>query len=165
MEQAIDTPAEGDEATEAAPKGGRKWLWITLVIALLGAGGGAWWWFQVRPNAEPAVVELAPPVYLALEPPFVVNFEAQEAVRFLQVSVQLMTRDPATAEAIKTHDPVIRNDLLMLLSNHTYEQVSTREGKEALRAACLEAVRAVVKRERGDPASVESLYFTSFVMQ
>ena len=106
----------------------------------------------------------APPVYVQFDPPFVVNFEAKGLMRFLQVSVQVMTRDPHTAELVKMHDPKLRNDLLMLLSSQTYETISTREGKEQLRAEALAAVTKVVVAEGGE-ADVEELYFTSFVMQ
>ena len=58
-------------------------------------------------------------------------------MRFLQVSVEVMTRDAATADMIKQHDPMLRNDLLMLLGSQTYETISTREGKEKLRDEAL----------------------------
>jgi flagellar FliL protein len=76
-----------------------------------------------------------------------------------------MTRDPATADKIKENDPIIRNDLLLLFGNQTYDSISTREGKEKLRAEAKEAVAKVIGAEGGDPKKVEDLYFTSFVMQ
>jgi flagellar FliL protein len=100
-----------------------------------------------------------------LDPPFVVNFEAESMVRFLQVTVSVMTRDPHTEEIIKKNDPRIRNDLLMLLSNQHYNDISTREGKEKLRSAALDAVRVDVKGAGGEGAKVEDLFFTAFVMQ
>jgi len=107
----------------------------------------------------------APAIYIKLDPAFVSNFEARGSMRFLQVSVEVMTRDVVTADLLKQHDPMVRNDLLMLFGNQTYETISTHEGKEQLRAAALEAVRKVVKAESGDSKQVEQLYFTSFVMQ
>ena len=86
-------------------------------------------------------------------------------VRFLQVTVSVMTRDPHEEELLKKNDPRIRNDLLMLLSNQHYNDISTREGKEKLRVASLEAVRTVVKSAGGEGEKIEDLYFTAFVMQ
>jgi flagellar protein FliL len=106
-----------------------------------------------------------PPLFLALDPPFVVNFDAEQAVRFLQIAVQVETRDPATIELLKTNDPVVRNDLLLLFANQKYAQLSTREGKEALRNQALESVRKVLSRAGGQPERLEAVYFTSFVMQ
>lgn len=159
------------EATEAPAKKRRLPLIIAIVVAVLAAGGGAAWWFLGRGAAHEgdegaqAAAPLAEPIYVALDPPFVVNFEAGGQVRFLQVAAQAMTRDPAVAELVKRHDPMVRNAMLLLLAGQSYESVATREGKEALRHRALEEVRAVVKAQGGDGAKVEDLYFTSFVMQ
>jgi flagellar protein FliL len=157
----------------AAAGGKSKKLILIAAIAVLVLGGGAGAFFFLgtsepaegaEKQAEEAEPKL-PPQYVALEPPFVVNFEADSAVRFLQVSVQLMSRDQHTIELLKTSDPVIRNDLLLLLGNQKYETISSREGKEALRTQSLETVRGIVKDGGGEPAKVEAVYFTSFVMQ
>ena len=58
----------------------------------------------------------------------------------------------------------IRDALIFLLSEQSYDALSTREGKDALRTAALEAIQNVMQQRYGAPA-VESLYFTSFVMQ
>jgi len=106
-----------------------------------------------------------PALYVSLEPPFVVNFVAGQPARFLQITSQIMTRDPATAQLLKDNDPLLRNDLLMLFATQTYEGISAAEGKENLRKQALDAVRNVVKSEGGSPEHVEAVYFTSIVMQ
>ena len=108
---------------------------------------------------------LAPPLYLALDPPFVVNFQADQLVRFLQVSVELMSRDQKTLDLLKSNDPVLRNDLLILLANQKYTVLATPDGKEKLRAEALAAIRKDLVQAGGDPKLVEAVYFTSFVMQ
>ena len=92
----------------------------------------------------------APAIYVEFDPPFVVNFEAKGVMRFLQVSIQVMTRDHDTSELIKLHDPKIRNNMLMLLGSQTYETISTREGKEELRKQALETVAKIVDDEGGE---------------
>ena len=169
---------EAADKTAAQPKArGRGRLLLIIVICtavvLLGAGVGAAWWLTTakhpaaaaasEPKAAPPPA--GPPLFLALDPPFVVNFDAEQAVRFLQVAVQLETRDPATIELLKTNDPIVRNDLLLLFANQRYAQLSTREGKEALRSEALEAVRRVLATAGGRPERLEAVYFTSFVMQ
>jgi len=104
-------------------------------------------------------------LYVALDPPFVVNFEGEQLVRFLQITVQVMTRDPATVEVLKANDPVVRNDLLMLFANQKYEVVAARAGKEKLRSDALAAIRHVLESSGGKADHVEQVYFTSFVMQ
>ena len=147
-----------------------SWLLLTIAaIVLLGLLGGAAWYLFVGSSAKKdhAATKVAalPPIYIALDPPFVVNFEAEQLVRFLQVTVQVMTRDPETAEQVKSNDPVVRNDLLLLLGNQNYQTISSRDGKEKLRLQALDTVRKVVKGAGGKPEKVEAVYFTSFVMQ
>lgn len=108
--------------------------------------------------------EVQPAVYLPIDPAFVVNFASQGKARFLQVTVEVMARDPAIVEAVKLHMPAIRNNLVLLFSAQTYDAVSTLEGKEALRDEALEVIQAILEEETGDPG-VEAVYFTSFVMQ
>lgn len=105
-----------------------------------------------------------PALYFAFDPPFVVNFDDAEQVRFLQLQVQVMARDAAVIEAVQRHDPMIRNSLLLLLNGRDYPSLMTRAGKEALRAECLKTVQELLRRETGK-AGVEDLYFTSFVVQ
>lgn len=171
-----DAPA-GDAA--AAPA--KSKLLLIIVCAMLAAGaaaGGVYFVLGNDSDAERAKAEeagedgkddkknvKAPAVYVKFDPPFVVNFENKGMMRFLQVSVEVMTRDPLTADLIKQHDPKLRNDLLMLLGNQTYETISTREGKERLRGESLKTVADVITAEGGKADSVEQLYFTSFVMQ
>jgi flagellar FliL protein len=111
--------------------------------------------------AEPKL----PAIYVEFEPPFVVNFDAKGVMRFLQVSIQVMTRDHEISEMIKQHDPKIRNNMLLLLGSQTYDTISTIEGKESLRKQALETIAKVVSDEGGESKKVEDLYFTSFVMQ
>ena len=93
------------------------------------------------------------------------NFDATQASRFLQVTVEIMTRDSSMAQMIKENDPAVRNDLLLLFGGQDATAIGSREGKEALRKETLETVRALIKAEGGNPDLVEAVYFTTFVMQ
>jgi flagellar protein FliL len=170
-------PPEATPAVAPEPPPSKSKLWIIILVsAVLVAGAtGAAVYFALGGEAKEEQAKSgkaakkappkAPALYVAFDPPFVANFEAKGMVRFLQVSVEVMTRDPATSDLVKQHDPMLRNELLLLLGNQTYDTISTREGKERLRGEALEAVRNVIKAEGGDGAKIEQLYFTSFVMQ
>lgn len=104
-------------------------------------------------------------IYVGFEPPFVVNFPADSPVKFLQLTVQIMTREAGVEHEIKANDPAIRDALLSLFGQQTADKLATTEGKEELRVKALEAVRGVIKGEGGEADKVEAVYFTSFVMQ
>lgn len=160
-------------AGAAPPAPAKSKMLIIVVCSLLAAGaagGGVFFMTQKKGDEHaaeaeaPAAVKL-PAIYSKFDPPFVVNFQNKGQMRFLQVSIEVMTRDPAAAEMIKQHDPKLRNDLLMLLGGQTFETLNSREGKEQLRQEALKAVSDVIAAEGGKAESVEQLYFTSFVMQ
>jgi flagellar protein FliL len=184
VSMAESTTADATESPAApARKKPKLIVMIAAAVLVLASAGGGVYWFTNQQDAESAEPEDAkdakkgakkaaklvkptgPAIYVAFDPPFVVNFEAQGITRFLQITAQVMTRDPETAELIKQHDPVIRNDLLLLFGNQPYETISTREGKEKLRGEALRAIAKVIAAEGGKGPYVEQLYFTSFVMQ
>lgn len=118
----------------------------------------------VADQGKPAEKKLGPPQYLPLDPALVVSFEDRGAVRFLQVTVEVMARDIEAIEAVNTHSPVIRNNLLMLMGGKTLTELTSREGKEQLRSDSLAEVQSILTKF-GSKASIEDLYFTSFVVQ
>jgi len=102
-------------------------------------------------------------LYYAIDPPLVVNFEDGSVVRFLQITMELMAHDPKAIESVQKNIPLIRNNLLLLMSNRNYQTMMSREGKEKLRTEALAEVRAVQKKEGGP--DIDDLLFTSFVVQ
>ena len=101
--------------------------------------------------------------YYAIDPPLVVNFEDGSAVRFLQITMALMAHDQKAIDSVQKNIPLIRNNLLLLMSNRNYQTLMSREGKEKLRQEALAEVRAVQKKEGG--ADIDDVLFTSFVVQ
>jgi flagellar protein FliL len=102
----------------------------------------------------------APPIYLPLDP-FVVNFVQNGALRYLQITLQLMSRSNETIELTKESIPEIRNSLILILSGHEYTELASREGKELIRAQVQEEVNRIIHDEEG----IESVFLTGFVMQ
>lgn len=173
----INPEAEGlEQRPEAATAGqgrgkGRLVIVLVLVLAVLGAGGwfarGALFGDESAAGTEPAGEQAGSrsnAQYLALDPPLVVNFAASGKLRYLQVSVEVMSRDGAAIEAVQRHTPAVRNALIALFSERDYEALLTRDGKEALRQEALEVIRQELAMLTGKP-QVEDVYFSSFVMQ
>lgn len=152
-----------------APRRSRKAVWLLVAIVLLGGAGGGWWAWHARATAAAAPKKPAAPTraraqYYPLEPSFVINLADTDAVRYLQVDVQLMTRDPATLAAMEQHAPALRNRLLLLFGQQTSQSLAERRGKERLQQQALAEVRAVLKGETAAD-KVEAVYFTSLVTQ
>jgi flagellar FliL protein len=103
-------------------------------------------------------------IYYPMTPSFVVNIGDSDASHFLQIEMQVRARNAAVTDALKLHDPQIRNALLMLLGTQTVAEVNSREGKEALQKKVLAEIQRILKAETGK-SGVDAVYFTSFVMQ
>lgn len=167
------SPSSEDAAAKPAGRakaGRRRWpLLVFAVVLLSAAGGGGWWWFQSRSVAAQAAEAAAAPArkparYHALEPSFVVNLADQDAVRYLQVDVQLVTRDDDTLAAFEAHAPALRNRLLLLFGQQSSAQLAQRSGKERLQEAARDEVRGLLRGE-GAANRVEAVIFTSLVTQ
>jgi flagellar FliL protein len=111
-------------------------------------------------EAEP----LAPALYTALDPPFIVSFDQEDGARYLQLTLQAMARDEKTIAAVKQHAPAIRNSVLFKLSGYELEVLSTQAGKEQLRHDLLGATNEILAKN-GSDHGIEELYFTSLVIQ
>ncbi|KAF1688335.1 flagellar basal body-associated FliL family protein [Pseudoxanthomonas taiwanensis] len=162
------------KATAPAQSGGglrSKLPTILSALALLVAAVSAAGWFissrkAPEPAAAPAAAGLpAQAQYMALEPPFVVNLAASEdGPHYLQVEIQLVTRDTNALANLERHAPAIRARLLMLLAQQSAADIADRAGKERLQKEALEEVQKLMRAETGNP-SAEDLLFTSFVTQ
>jgi flagellar FliL protein len=101
--------------------------------------------------------------YFAIDPPLVVNFEDGAAVRFLQITAEIMSKDPKAIDGIKANLPLVRNNLLLIMGNRDFQSLMTREGKEKLRNDALAEIRSIAKKE-GVPEP-DDVLFTQFVVQ
>ena len=152
----------------------KKVIIISVVLLLLVGGGAAAYVFLLKEEppaasveggegSAPPVVEEKDPIYFALRPEFVVNYEHKGSTRYLQLSMQIMAHEQSIIDKVEANMPAVRNTLIMLLSAKDFDVLATPEGKEALRAEVLGAVNETVKFP--GPDGVKEVYFTAFVMQ
>lgn len=180
------------------PKGNKMTtiLLIVLIVLVLIVGGiGAWLFLSsdssgdASSEADSEIKEekvLGPLTYLTLVPEFVVNFGPGSKVRYLQVDLQISTRDEKALQTVSTYRPVIRNDILVLLSGLTFDELKVRDGKEALQKQILDTINRVVSsvgqsaahaktedstgeaeavKQEQVKGPIENVFFTSFIMQ
>ena len=140
-----DEDQDGDDLEQAeSKKKGSKGKLIILIMAtllLLGGGAGAGLYFTgAFAPAEKVASEddedfeeeeeeetKGQAIYVDLHPAFTVNLQGKSKARFLQASVQVLTREPKVEEQIKQHSPMIRNKLVMLFSGKTSQDLRTVE--------------------------------------
>ncbi|MDH5546500.1 MAG: flagellar basal body-associated FliL family protein [Gammaproteobacteria bacterium] len=132
---------------------------VFFLVKSLGMGGSGGHAEPQGKNAE------GPAIYFPLDPAFVVNFKERGRTRFLQVEIQVMSRDPEALKELTNHAPIIRNNLLLLFSSQEAETLYTSEGKEKMRTAALSEINRLIEEETGKANALEALYFTSFVTQ
>ena len=154
-----------EQTAPTAKKSKNMLVMLVVAVIVVGAmGAGGWMMLKHDGGASSARAEQAPALYLQLDPAFVVNFQDDRALRFLQVGVNVMAHDPAALQATKDAEPVIRNALLMLFSAQDFTALSNVKGKQKLQADALTEIQRVLKEKIGRPG-IDAVYFTSFIMQ
>ena len=165
---------EGTGAATPPPANGKMKLILLIAGALLlvvSAVGATLWLMKDQlvgdaddePVAEAAPVVL-PVQYVIMKPEFVVSFQVGPRQRFLQLTLEIMTRQPAVVEALRLHDPLLRNEIIRIISEQDFNHLRTAEGRVELQQRLLEHIALLVKRESGADG-VEAVLFTNLVMQ
>lgn len=167
-----------DTGEETKAKGTLKRLIIMvgamLAVAALSVGatlfltGG----FDDTPEPQPlAEGEEAPPerptqrgLYLALNPDFVVSYEVNSRQRFLRVEMAVRARDQEVLDTLTRHMPRVRNNVIQVLSDRTFQDIRTDEGREELTSVLRGIMDEIVENELGR-MGVDAVLFTNFVLQ
>jgi flagellar FliL protein len=165
--------AEDKDIAEQAQRGGRKKLIIILaaVLVLLIAAAGAAYFLLANDDGQAgtdvedvAEVEKPDPLYLKLDPAFVVNLPPGGSVKVLQISIDVMTRTPTVIETLQANEPMVRHHVLNLLEQQQAADLMTVEGREALQQGILDLLAEKLNSLK-EPGAVEGVFFTQFVMQ
>jgi flagellar FliL protein len=143
---------------------------IAVVLLFMGAVGGGFFilWNKISQlPQDPATVEEIPveeeenaigPLY-SLDT-MIVNLADRGGKRYLRVTMALELSDPEAMATIESRLPQVRDAILMILPTKKYDDVSTTEGKIALRKQIMETINSLMTR-----GQVNNLYFTEFVVQ
>jgi len=90
----------------------------------------------------------------------IVNLSDHGGKRYLRVTMALELSDPESVATVESRLPQIRDAVLMILPTKTYDDVSTTDGKIALRNQVMEKINDLMTKGR-----VNNIYFTEFVVQ
>lgn len=164
----------------------KKLILISLaILILLGGAAGGYFFFLHKPTEDAhgdqhateekheeethkeeakheEVAELD--VYFSMPTPFLVNFPPGSSAKVIKISITMLMKGETGVAALKKHEPMIRNNLLMAISSIGAEKAKTTEGKKELRALMLEEVGKALEKMAGKNTA-KDLYFTEFVMQ
>lgn len=157
------------EAQESG-KNNNKMLMMVVVAIILAAGVAAAAYFlgTSQSGATPAPVGsevsagtgknavIGPMVDIE---PFIVNILDDDGTRYLKAAMTLEVEGAGTEE-INKRMPQLRDAVLLVAGNKTYDELRDLQGKLQLRAEMLGRINEILKNTR-----VKRIYFTEFVVQ
>jgi flagellar FliL protein len=170
-----DEDKKKEEGTEDKPakKSSLRWILVTGAAVLLGIGGYAGWsLFGPGSSREAVPVSSGTPAQAAkkTEPSkiicpldsFVVNLvdKSNIAKRYLKVTMALEVGDEEAKAKVEKYKTQLRDAIILLLSSQAFQDISSMEGKLALKQEIMNRVNLVL-----GPGAVSRIYFTEFVVQ
>ncbi|MFA9461500.1 flagellar basal body-associated FliL family protein [Thiohalorhabdus sp. Cl-TMA] len=173
------------ELQDGEGRGGKlKPVLIALLALLVGGalgGGGAWFMLSGQASEKTAAQSggqsgsdgsgsstSAPPPApssggkkeMYQIPGLVVNLARSDRTRYLKTSLQLELRGKSAAKRAEEMKPQLKDALLILLSNHSVEELKTMQGKYELKRQIVARLNSVLGE-----GMVLNTYFTEFVIQ
>ncbi len=154
--------------------GGKKKLFIIIgavvLVLLIGGGVAAYFMLKKEPQVEPKDPGLEVPVpeltksaeigpMVDIEE-FIVNIISEDATHYVKASLTVELTNEEVKEEVSKRMPQIRDAILLLLGNKTYEELQDLQGKRQLKAELLSKLNSFLQTGK-----VKSIYFTNFVVQ
>lgn len=134
----------------------KAWILVLLALSLPCA---------VLANEEEGKEDEAPKVaYVNLVPALVGNYGSGPRLKVYKADIALRVTGSEAQDRVEHHEPLIRNQLVMLFSQQTDETLGNVEAKEKLRQEALKQVQQVLNQEEGKPL-VDDLLFNNLIVQ
>ncbi len=157
------------EENEKPPKDKKK-LIIIIVIAVVGVlvlvGGGYFGYKMLTDkdnseNAEPELeTEVTSDTVIVAFDPFILNLA--DRGRYLKLAIQVELADTKHEKVIDARLPLLRDAIIMLISDKSAQSISSAEGKYQLKEEILYRLNYVIGLNED---VITGIYFTNFVMQ
>jgi len=165
-----------EKKAEKAPEGGSKkklFIIIGAVVLLLLIGGGVAGWFFLKPEPAPAeetnpgfqvpvpdltqTTEIGPMVNIE---EFVVNIISGDTPHYVKASLTLELSNENVKPEVEQRMPQVRDAVLLLIGNKTYQELQDLQGKRQLKAELKSKINSFLQSGK-----VRAIYFTNFVVQ
>ena len=166
-----------DKKGEDSPPEGKskKKLFIIIgaavLVLLIAAGAGGYFFFMKKeppeekkdPGQEVPVPQIDPkadigPMVEVKE--FIVNIISGDTNHYVKASLTIELTSEVTKEEVNLRMAQIRDSILLLVGNKTYEELQDLQGKKQLKAEITSKINSFLKSGK-----VKSIYFTDFVVQ
>jgi flagellar FliL protein len=141
---------------------------IVLFLAAVALSGG--WYYYHRTASGSGVISSESPLpetetEISMGPmvdirEFIVNIISDDNSHYLRLSMTIELSSQAAHDELVTRMPQVRDAILMLASNKTFEELYDLHGKKQLKAELLIELNEMLTR--GEAVAV---YFTDFVVQ
>jgi flagellar FliL protein len=164
------------EQKEEVGKGrNKKKLFIiagaVVLVLLIGGGFGAWLLLKEKPVSEEAQdpVQQVPIPALGQQSQigpmvnieeFIVNIISGDTAHYVKASLTVELTNEEVKLEVEQRMPQMRDAILLLISNKTYEELQDLQGKKQLKAELTSKINTFLQAGR-----VTSIYFTNFVVQ
>lgn len=104
--------------------------------------------------------------YIAMEPTFVTHVGKPDGkLAYLKAAVSLRASQKTTREAVQTHMPRLRHELVMLFGEQTdTDTMTTMKGQQALREEAKSRLNKVLDEQQTGEV-ITGVLFTEFVVQ
>lgn len=89
---------------------------------------------------------------------FIVNLSGSKGRRIAKVNMELELKGEQVAVEIEKRKAQIRDIIIIILSSKTYDEVSTREGKDGLKNEIKDTLNAFLTKGK-----IANVYFTEFI--
>jgi len=163
------------KTSDASDGGGSKKklfiiIGVAVVVLLLGAGVAGYFLFLKEPPPEdkdPGMEVPVPEINTQAEigpmvniEEFIVNIISDENNHYVKASLTIELASEPAKEELEKRMPQIRDAILLLVGNKTFEELQDLQGKKQLKAELLSKINAILYSGKA-----KSIYFTDFVVQ
>ena len=154
--------------------GGKKKLIIIIAAAfilLLIIGGAAFFFLKPAPEviekSDPGLVVPVPEITVSQDigpmvkiDEFIVNIISEDGRHYVKAALTLELNKEDALEETSKRMPQIRDAILLLVGNKTFEELHDLQGKKQLKAELVSKINSFMQTGK-----VKAIYFTDFVVQ
>lgn len=158
-------------STSSGPKPIIMYALVVLNMIVVGAVGFIVWKNSHKPTTtveqviegahkeDKAEAEKAPEIgkVIPLET-FIVNLAGSKGRKVLKVNMEIEVKGQEIIQEIDNRKAQIRDFIIIILSSKTYDEVSTKEGKDALRNEIKDNVNSFLSKGK-----IVNVYFTELI--